>query len=251
MIKRLARTILGKLGYEVHRKPGPDSFVGFNPSYLARICQPKTVFDIGIGYGTYPLYEAFPNAKFVLVEPLRHYEDAIDEIARKYDCDIFYKAVSDREGFLGLTVDTKALERSSFAARTSLTKTENKLEVQEVEVTTLDRISGEYPDLKRPILIKIDTEGHELKVLRGSTSLLQITDVVIAEVSIAKRFEDSYQFEDLVLFMKEQGFYLLSFLDITHPEGELRPRFADIVFKRQEEKDLTRPVENINKYIVD
>lgn len=75
MIKRLARTILGKLGYEVHRKPGPDSFVGFNPSYLARICQPKTVFDVGIGYGTYPLYEAFPNAKFVLVEPLPVCED--------------------------------------------------------------------------------------------------------------------------------------------------------------------------------
>ena len=245
MIKRVAKGLLEKLGYEIHRKTDADSnsFAGFTPSYLARICQPQTVFDVGIGYGTFPLYEAFPNAKFVLVEPLRHYEDTMEEIARKYDCDIFYKAVSDREGLLALTIDTKELERSSFATRTSLTKTENKLEEQEVEVTTLDKISGQYPDLKRPILIKIDTEGHELKVLRGATSLLQMTEVVIAEVSIAKRFEDSYQFEDLVYFMKEHGFYLLSFLDITHPPGELRPRFADIVFKRQEETDLTRPVE--------
>ena len=217
--------------------------MGFHSSYLARICQPQTVFDVGIGYGTYALYEAFPNAKFILVEPLRHYEDAIEEIARKYDCDVFYKAVSDTDGFRRITVDTKDLEKISFATRTSLTRTGNRLEEQEVEVTTLDKILGKYPNLKRPILIKIDTEGHELKVLQGSTSLLQITDVVIAEVSIAKRFEDSYQFEDLVLFMKEHGFYLLSFLDITHAGGELRPRFADIVFKRQEEKDLTGPVE--------
>ncbi|MEP6911526.1 MAG: FkbM family methyltransferase [bacterium] len=241
MIKRLVKSALRKLGYEVHRKPAANTLVGFNPSYLARICQPQTVFDVGIGYGTYPLYEAFPSARFVLVEPLRHYRDAIEGIARKYDCDIFYKAVSDRDGFRGLKVDTKELERSSFAARTSLTKTENKLEEQEVEVTTLDKIFGEYPNLKRPILIKIDTEGHELQVLQGATSLLQITDVVIAEVSIAKRFEDSYQFEDLVLFMKEHGFYLMSFLNITQPEGELRPRFADIVFKRQEE-EATAPV---------
>ena len=244
MLKRLAKTILGKLGYGIHRttKANSNSLAGFNSSYLARICQPQTVFDVGVGYGTYPLYEAFPNAKFILVEPLRHYEGTIDEIARKYDCDIFYKAVSDREGFLELEVDTREPERSSFATRTSLTKTENRIEAQEVELTTLDKISEEYPDLKKPILLKIDTEGHELNVLRGSTALLQITDVVIAEVSIAKRFEDGYQFEDIVLFMKEHGFYLLGFLNITHPEGELRPRFADIVFKRQE-KDLTRPVE--------
>lgn len=208
MIKRLARTILGKLGYEIHRKPNANSFVGFHSSYLARICQPQTVFDVGIGYGTYALYEAFPNAKFILVEPLRHYEDAIEEIKRKYDCDVFYKAVSDTDGFRRITVDTKDLEKISFATRTSLTRTGNRLEEQEVEVTTLDKILGKYPNLKRPILIKIDTEGHELKVLQGSTSLLQITDVVIAEVSIAKRFEDSYQFEDLVLFMKERFLFI-------------------------------------------
>ena len=89
--------------------------------------------------------------------------------------------------------------------------------------------------MQEPILLKIDTEGHELKVLRGAQSVLRATEVVIAEVSMAKRFEEGYEFEDIILFMKESGFYLLTFLDITHPSGGLRPRFADVVYKRRRE----------------
>lgn len=92
-MKRLVKTLPDKLGYEIHRKRGTDDFGGFRPSYLAQICQPRTVIDVGVGYGTYPLYEPFPEARFVLVEALRDYEGAIGEIARKYRCDIVYKAV--------------------------------------------------------------------------------------------------------------------------------------------------------------
>jgi FkbM family methyltransferase len=232
MMKRLAKTILGNLGYEIHRC-SPHAPVGFHPAYLARIGQPQTVIDVGVGYGTYSLYEAFPHAKFILVEPLRDYEHVIEEIVKKYNCDIIHKAVGDKEGVREITVDTKDLEKSSFAVRTPLTATGNQLEKRLIEVITLDSILREASFLKQPILLKIDTEGHELSALQGSKSLLQITDTVIAEVSIAKRFEEGYEFEDLILFMKENGFYLFTVLGITHAIGELRPRFADIVFKRR------------------
>lgn len=234
MIKKLLKTILRGLGYEIHARRRADCSVGFNPSYLGLICQPKTVFDVGIGYGTHPLYEAFPEAKFVLVEPLKEYEGAIRAVAEKYDCDILCKAVGEKEGLQEISVDLKQPEKSSFVDRTSLTKTQGQLEKRAVEVTTLDAIFASYSDLKRPILLKIDTEGHELKVLFGSRSLLRVTEIVIAEVSIAKRFEDSYEFEDLIMFMKENGFYLFTFLSLTHRNGELRPRYADIVFKRRD-----------------
>jgi len=228
-MKKLAEIVLAKLGYEIRKK----SIVGFNPSFLSQICSPNTVIDVGVGYGTYPLYEAFPKARFVLVEPLRDYEAAITEIQKQYDCEVYYNAVADVPGKQEFTVDTQDLQKSSFADRTSLTKTGNQLEKRSIEVTTLDSIYSQTPSMKEPILIKIDTEGHELKALQGARSLLNATDIVIAEVSIAKRFEESYEFEDLILFMKENGFYLLTILTLSHPRGELRPRFADIVFKRR------------------
>ena len=240
MIKRLAKTTLGKLGYEIH-KSSLNGVAGFDPSYLVRICQPKTVIDVGVGYGTYPLYQAFPQAKFVLVEPLREYDVAIGEIAGKYDCDILYKAVSNAPGTREMIVDTMEPERSSFADRTPLTTSGNRLEKRLIEVTTLDTIFADAQGWKKPILLKLDTEGHELEALQGSKSLLRETDTVIAEVSIAKRFEQGYEFEDLILFMKEHGFYLSTFLGITQASGELRPRFADIVFQHRPQPDPATP----------
>jgi FkbM family methyltransferase len=227
MVKRLIQKTLNRLGYEIREQHDVLSC-------LSQVCNPQTVFDVGVGYGTYPLYEAFPEARFILVEPLRNFENTINRITARYNCEVFYKAVSNAEGTGQINIDTNDLEKSSFDDRTPLTSTGNRLEKQQVEVTTLDMIFEECADLKKPILLKIDTEGHELKVLQGSRSLLRVTDTVIMEVSIAKRFEDSYEFEDLLLFMKENGFSLFTFLDIIHARGELQPRFADIVFKRRE-----------------
>ena len=32
---------------------------------------PATIFDIGVGYGTFPLYRAFPDAFYHLIDPAR------------------------------------------------------------------------------------------------------------------------------------------------------------------------------------
>ncbi len=227
MVKRLIQKTFNSLGYEI--RPQSDVL-----SSLAKICHPKTVFDVGVGYGTYPLYEAFPDARFILVEPLNNFESSISKITTRYNCKVIRKAVSNRAGTAQINIDTSDLEKSSFDHRTPLTATGNRLEHREVEVTTLDTILEECADVKQPILLKIDTEGHELKVLQGAASLLRLTETVILEVSIAKRFEHSYEFEDLLVFMKDNGFSLLTFLDIIHARGELQPRFADIVFQRRE-----------------
>ncbi len=240
-MKQLVKSLLSRFGYTIHKKRSADFLVGFQPTFLAKICQPQTVIDVGVGYGTVALYKAFPGAKFILVEPLIEYKSAIEKVMKNYDYVVYYKAVSDTSGRQEFIVDTKDFETSSLEVRTSLTTTGNFLEKRVVEVTTLDDIFSESLSIKRPILLKIDTEGHELKALQGANMLLQATDIVIAEVSIAKRFEDSYEFEELLLFMKEHGFYLLTSLNLTHLDGELRPRFADIVFNRRDNlknKDL-------------
>lgn len=235
-MKTFTKAVLDKLGYQISKKGSANVAVGFNPSYLAQICHPSTVIDVGVAYGTHPLYRAFPAAKFILVEPLRDYESAIGEIAKKYDCDVFYKAVGDSQGTEEINVDATKLVTSTLADRTTLTATGGRLEKRLIEVTTLDYIYSQIPNIAKPILLKIDTEGYELKALRGAESLLRVTDTVIAEVSIAKRFEGGYEFEDLILFMKKSGFYVFSILSLFQPAGELRPRFADIVFKRRAER---------------
>jgi len=231
-MKHLLIKFFDKLGYEVRRKQSVVAQIGFNPAYLQQLCRPKTVIDVGVGHGTFSLYNAYPKAHFILIEPLIDCRESIEKIAHQYDSEVHYVAVSDREGEMTFHVDTGNVQRSSFQQRSALTASGNPMEQRVVPVTTLDAIYAASHRTEAPILLKMDTEGHELYALRGATNLLQAVDTVIVEVSIARRFEDSYAFEDLIAFMKEAGFGVFSLLTLVHPHGELQPRFADVVFKR-------------------
>lgn len=64
-----------------HRVTYPPFFehiksLGFNP---------KTVIDVGVATGTPPLYEAFPDAYFVLFEPTAEFEPNLHQITQKYN----------------------------------------------------------------------------------------------------------------------------------------------------------------------
>lgn len=235
MIKDLVKNTLRRFGYELRRKPE----IGFTATYLSRICSPRTVIDVGVANGTFALHNAFPKAKFILIEPLKEYQESIEKLCARYDCEVHYKAVGENPGTLEINVDPGNLEKSSFSDRTTQNDKSTLLEKKLVEVTTLDTIYQQNPDRRCPILLKIDTEGHELSVLKGATELLMSVDFVIAESSIAKRFENGYEFKDIIAFMDQNGFDVFSLLTMESLEGEVRQRFADVVFKRRDAASST------------
>ncbi|MCC7087152.1 MAG: FkbM family methyltransferase [Pirellulales bacterium] len=234
-MKKLIKLIVQRLGYDIRplQKHTSTRFGELlNPLYLSQICQPKTVIDVGVGIGTDWLYESFPSAHFFLIEPLKDYDESIRKIANQYECEVYNFAVGEKDDICEIKVDPTNLHLTSFSERCALTAKSYNLEKRTVAVTTLDNIYQESRTIRTPVLVKIDTEGHELQVLKGAVSLLQICDTVIAEVSIAQRFHNGYVFEEIIRFMEQNGFYLYSFLSIHHVPGELRPRFADVIFKR-------------------
>jgi FkbM family methyltransferase len=201
-------------------------------SYLSQLGHPKTVFDVGVGFGTHEMYKAFPNAKFVLIEPLNDYEPAIANIMAEYDCLAIYAAAGSRIGAATIRVDPADLQLTTFGTHTPLISRGRRMEERAIQTTTLDAVLAEHPELSSPFLLKIDTEGHELEVLRGARKVLEKTETVLTEVSIAPRFEGGYRFEDLILFMWESGFELMAIVNVAHVSGEIQPRFADLAFRR-------------------
>lgn len=232
-MKRLVKAALGRLGYELRRRDALASEVGMNAAYLSRLGHPETVFDVGVGFGTHELYAAFPKAKFVLIEPLRDYEPTIAEIAAKYDCLVYYAAAGEEIGTGTIHVDPLGLELTTFGTHTEITSRSRPMESRQIRLTTLDTVLAEHPELKAPFLLKIDTEGHELAVLKGARVILAQTETVLVEVSIAPRFEGGYRFEDMIEFMRDRGFELTSIVNVAHARNELRPRFADLAFQRR------------------
>jgi len=104
---------------------------------------------------------------------------------------------------------------------------------KQIEVTTLNQIFKDNSQFDEPILLKIDTEGHELEVLAGASEVLNRIDTVILEVSIRKRFENSYDFAEIINFMHSHGFKVFDFLTICYEKDVPGANLTDIVFKRK------------------
>jgi len=224
------KKLLRSLGYDLRPRR-------WTPAYLAALVDARTVVDVGVAFGTWDLYKAFPTARFLLAEPLRDYEEHIRRIAAQYRCDIVYKALGATEQECEIHVDPNILTRSSLHERTQLTDTGSPLEKRRIEMTTLDSLLDVYADIEGPILLKVDTEGNELDVIKGGEEFLRRVDVVVAEVSVAPRFTGGYGFAELVAVMDQHGFEVFDFLRLSYVRGGAGTQFADIAFKRKTPKE--------------
>ncbi len=195
--------------------------LGFNPT---------TVFDVGVGYGTPTLYEAYPRAFFVLVEPLVEYEAAFRKILKTYRGEVVAAAAGAREEHRTILVETRKLEGSSFFKQTPIADTGDPKKPRDVAVRTLNAIcaGGNYAP---PYGIKLDTEGFELEVIAGAHDVLQQTQFVIAELSVADRFEGGCYFDEFAAEMNRYGFRLHDILCVSRGDDE-NARHVDALFRR-------------------
>jgi FkbM family methyltransferase len=197
---------------------------------ISKLGAPRTVIDVGVGTGTPELYKAFPDAELVLVEPVAECEPALRAICerRRSKCRYVIAAVGAKKEKRLMRVVPTLLEHSSFLSRTELTSVSSTVEERVVEITTLDHVVSEL-GLEEPFGLKLDTEGFELDVIRGAAELLKRTRFVIAEVSILKRFEESYSFEEFIAEMSQHGFEVFDILNVAKPDAS-GTRYADIAF---------------------
>jgi hypothetical protein len=107
--------------------------------------------------------------------------------------------------------------RSSIYERSNLTKVdENKHPTQKkrINVLTLDHIIKDK-DYKEPFGLKVDTEGFELEVLKGGEKFLKKTEFLILEMSVAKRFNNSYSYRELIDYLYDHDFILYDVLEVA------------------------------------
>lgn len=200
-VRETINGLLGRFGYRIVRKSsaiGPDRLIEQLVRY--RI-EPKTVFDIGVDTGTPWMYEAFPKAKFYLVDPTPNSLPSMQKIARQVSAEILNVAFGDEKAVLKLNLWPEYPSASSFFQEVGQAPTT----VIDVPVVRFDETIGAF---ERPALLKLDVQGAELMVLRGVGDRMKELDAVIVETNLMSTVRDAPEIAAVTAFMNEHGFVL-------------------------------------------
>jgi FkbM family methyltransferase len=202
--KRAARRALLARGVEVSGRGGARRTMAAVLDNAKRLgLDPATVIDVGVGYGTPELWEAFPRARLLLVEPIPdRFGGAANEAARgREGAELIAAAAGAEAGSTTITVH-RAPEMSSVLGSWT---GDRDGEAREVDVVRLDDVVRERA-LPGPFVLKVDVEGAELSVLDGAAAVLAETQLVLLEVRLFELVPGAAQLHDVIPYMKERGF---------------------------------------------
>lgn len=174
-------------------------------------------------------------AEMILFEPQPSCQNTIRRaVGRRKNCKIIQAAIGSHCGkiMLNCTHDSKfaSVLKPLKDAQQHYAAGSSEVEAQiEVPLVTLDSVLAE---VKRIGLLKIDVQGFELQVLKGSVEVLRRTDAVLLEINYVPHYEDAVSFEELFAFLTEMGFALRG---VGAPYGDRHgaPLWADAIFCRK------------------
>ena len=196
---------------------------------------PDVIFDVGVDTGTPWLYKTYPNADFVLIDPLAAGQAAVQDGGLLPGFTFYETALGAAPG--KGTLHVPHLPQGGGAAMSSmrtrldpLAETFSGLAEVDVPVTTLDEIAANHPGRAG---LKIDTEGFEAEVLEGASETLKRTDFVILEMSVSKRFDRIAPPSHIIAMLAAAGLQMRDVLAMAHGPGKRgKPRHMDVLFTR-------------------
>ena len=190
---------------------------------------PKTVIDVGANAGQFAVAAAniFTGVAIHSFEPdpatAKRLRDSVDGLP---NVTVYPIGLDAAEGTAELHVNAHSHSSSMLTlGPVHMTAFPAAREIGTVEVTvsTLDAVFRSQP-LEPPVLLKLDVQGYESRVLEGGRETLKRIDYVIAEASFKPMYEGEVLFLDMVALMKDRGF------DFLRPVGWLSdPKTGEIL----------------------
>jgi FkbM family methyltransferase len=240
MLKRFMNDLLGIVGYRiVSTKTSVARDISLGRYDWLRKRHISTVIDVGANTGQFAsnARRIYPAATIYSFEPLAAcFEQLNRQAERLQPMHCFPFALGSTNASENIHVNTESASSSMFTLgdrHKEAFPSARQSREEQVEVRTLDSVSSEL-QCKPGILIKIDVQGYELEVLKGSERILSETDTLIVETSFSRLYEGQPLFQDIYQFLSDRKFtYAGNFGKIVDPaNGEILQE--DSVFFRNE-----------------
>jgi FkbM family methyltransferase len=234
-LKDLVKKTLNGFGLELHRLSGSALYnaVGLRAMGI------QTVLDIGANTGQFAQYirSVLPHARLFCFEPLAIPFSKLETLAnRDSSMCAFNFALGESEGTAEMFEHLDHSPSSSLLRSTEVThrlypKTRRQARLT-VAVKTLDVAVKEFGIRLEPeLLIKLDVQGYEDRVIRGGKETFSRATACLCEVSFDSLYSTQCTPLDLWNLLGEFGFVYKGNLDQTYADDG-HVIFADCLFAR-------------------
>jgi FkbM family methyltransferase len=242
-VKRLGLKV-AHLAPEVARRPRllPLMLGGVHPEHYLRLdanwvrdAGIKTVLDIGANTGQFTgaVRAVLPEATIYAFEPL---PECCRELKSRFAdaptvC-VFGVALGEEDG--EVTFHRNVYSQSSSVLELAdlhrqMSPWASKTEPVPVPMRRLDSLLPDL-DLIPPVIIKIDVQGYEDRVLRGGAQVIREARYVLVETAFEPLYEAQATFAAVYDMMIGYGFRFAGNLNQIENPADGRPLFADALF---------------------
>ena len=132
---------------------------------------------------------------------------------------------SGLSGFYKINKNSKDHIRINTSARDEILKNINHSFL--VDCIRLDDF---FKKNEKVDLLKIDTQGNELNVLKGSRKLLKNVKFIKLELMLYDYYEKSYSFSDIEIFLKKFNFKIFNILEVQQNPINLKTDWVEVLF---------------------
>lgn len=206
ILKKVIKKFIHFFGVDVKKYNPNDNELNALKSYDI-----GTILDIGANIGQFAVEarKFFPEALIYSFEPI---DDCYNDLLKQLENDDKFKAFNFA---LGEENKEEAININSYSPSSSILKLaelhKNNFSyaqedsIQKIKVKKLDEIFDSL-DKKGNILIKMDVQGYEDRVIGGGKLSILKAKVIIIETSFAPLYEGQMLFNDINGLLKELGY---------------------------------------------
>lgn len=207
-LKRALVNTLHSSGFDIVRIHKGDHYFPELQKYPIR-----SVIDIGANRGQFAkkALAAFPNAQLYCFEPIPETFQGLEGILKPHRDRVqcFNVALGEKTGSIQMFLHRDHDDSSSFLPTTDLhTRLYPMVQHQTavpVSMITLDQ-AMEHTSLRPEILVKLDVQGYEDRVIAGGRKTLAMARACIAEVCLDSLYERQATFNGIVDLLDQLGF---------------------------------------------
>lgn len=212
--------------------------------------QETTILDVGGCQGAFTrrlLSEIDGIKEAVLFEANTfHYVSLQETFKDTRDVRVVHSAMGDREDMISFHSDPASATGSVLSYK-DVSLHPKDMSVELVKLSTIDAFLHAAPNVDTISLIKVDTQGTDLAVLKGAqNTLARYKPWIVVELLYAPYYEGQDAPSDIISWLDRQGYVLAGLFNIHYSENHLLS-FLDGVFVPKTVMLTAKPPFHMNK----